>query len=116
MAYLRGCRGADRRLRPAVAQRDKREIVISSNNFRSMLLAGPDCDRAFTVRSGLLSVLAVRSGRLAVRGAAGRHGVDTGPGRIEPGLSGKRDRACRQPCRERHGLPESAGQWPPRMT
>jgi len=82
----------------------------------------PGCDRAFTVRSGPLPVLGVRRGRLAVRGtataAAAIAGRPTGVVliRIEPGLSGKRDRARRQPCRERRGLPESAGQWPLEMT
>ena len=81
----------------------------------------PGCDRAFTVRSGPLPVLGVRRGRLAVRGtataAAAIAGRPTGVVliRIEPGLSGKRDRVRRQRCRERRGLP-AAGQWPLEMT
>jgi len=42
--------------------------------------------------------------------AAGRRGVDTGPDEWNRGCPGKRDRGRRQPCRERRGLPESAGQ------
>jgi hypothetical protein len=65
-------------------------------------------------------LLAVR-GRLAVSSAAatadrGHAWCWYGPRRIEVGLSGKRDRARRQSCRERRGLPESAGQCRLRMT
>ena len=40
-ACLRGCRGLICALRPAVAQGDKREVAISSNNYRSLSMSSP---------------------------------------------------------------------------